>query len=229
MNSPNWLKNLLKHLRRMLGVQVERSSVKILEEYHSDGISVLRLGDDSIPGCCELWRIDRHKYENIKFFILILNIQQLREQLAERGVSLRAFAHSRGGMAGQLQAQLDEQADILATHYWITGWQYEVAGIDAKGRSYRSNRTRDLQLVACDLQGTAGSFAGDRHARRFVRKVIKQLAGNEFREYNHHPTWQSAVKAIDWRQWLTGLAQSTNSGIDPNHSLQPKKGRRKTR
>jgi len=94
--------------------------------------------------------------------------------------------------------------------------------VDARGRAYKSQRTTGTQLLAVDLQGAAGSFAGDRYAQRFAHKIIKQLSANDFREMHYHRTWQIAVRTINWAEWLEGLAQSRN-GIDPNHVLQPRK------
>lgn len=223
--APNWLQAFLKQLKRLLGFSSldRRPKIRILEEYHADGISVLRLEDTSIPGCVDLWRIDRH-YERSKFFICILNTALLREDLALLRTSLDALASTRGRrMADLLQQQLQEQAHIAASHLWITGWNKEISGIDAQGRHYRSHRTVDVQLLACDLQGTATTFAGDRYAHQFARKVIKQLAACEFREYHHHLNWQTAVKAIDWVQWLEGLSKQH---IDLYHTLQPHRIRR---
>jgi len=65
---PNWLDRLIAGLKRALGFRVDRPTIEILEEFHADGISVLRLNDPTIPGCCTFWRIDRHR-EGIKFFL----------------------------------------------------------------------------------------------------------------------------------------------------------------
>lgn len=217
----SWLDRLVKLLKRALGFKADdRPTVRILEEYHADGLSVLRLEDPSIPGCCELWRIDRSR-EGIKFFICCLNVAQLREA---RGRNYSPIAS--GQLVDDLQQQIAAQGHIAATHYWITGWSKVYSGVDRKGRAYQSNRTADVRLVAADLQGAAGSFAGDKYARRFARKIIKQLAANEFRELDRNRTWQLAVKAIDWIGWLSGLAQSA-SGINPNHVLQPLKPNRR--
>lgn len=218
----NWLNEFLKRLKRLLGFSAaERSKIRILEEYHADGISVLQLEDPSIPGCIDLWRIDRH-HERIKFFVCVLNTALLREDLALLRTSLGAIAATRaGGVADTLQFQLQEQTDILATHFWVCGWHKEFAKTDPKGRHYRSQRTVDVRIIAVDLQGGTGVFAGDRHALRFSRKVIVQLAANEFREYTHHNrNWQSAVRSINWVRWLEGLSKTY---IDPDHVLQPRR------
>lgn len=221
----SWLKDFLKQLRRLLGFSsVERPRIRILEEYHADGISVLRLADPSIAGCVDLWRIDRH-HERSKFFLCLINVSLLREDLGLLRTSLDAFANTRAGtLADSLREQFQEQADILSTHFWITGWHKEFEGIDPKGRHYRSQRTVDVCVVACDLQGGSGVYAGDRHALRFSRKIIVQLAANEFREYSHsNKNWQNAVRSIDWVQWLDGLGRTY---IDLTHVLQPKRKRK---
>lgn len=198
-----------------------RIVIKILEEYHADGISVLRLEDTSIPGCCEFWRVDRH-HERVKFFIIVLNTSDLRQDLALQRLSLSHFATARGGRAADtLQAQLEHQASVLATHYFLSGWDKDVHGVDAKGRGYHSHRVYGLRLHAVDLQGTAGIFSGDRYAKRFSRKIVQQLASNEFREFHRHNTWSAAVRSIDWLQWLDGLSKQH---IDPYHILQPRRG-----
>jgi hypothetical protein len=223
---PNWLDQFLRWLKKTLGLKAERPAVSIVEEYHADGISVLRIRDASIPGCIDLWRIDRH-YDRTKFFVCIINIKQLRADLALLGISPKDIAKHRGGkLADHLQQQLQQQESIDATHYWISGWDKAYSGVDKRGRSYQSHRTTDVTALAVDLQGVAGEFAGDRYARRFARKIIKQLAANEFRELEHHRTWQAAVKAIDWAGWLSGLAQS-QGGISADHVLQPPRPKRR--
>lgn len=228
MAPPDWLKDLLKRLRKLLGFSsVERPKLRILEEWHNDGISVLRIADGSIPGCVDLWRIDRH-YEQTKFFVCIINVQQLREELAILGVSYSTFTKSRGrGLVDHLKSQIQAQNDVLSSHYWITGWHREFSGTDPKGRRYRSYRTVDVQLLACDLQGLAGVFAGDRYAKLYAYKVIKQLAADDFRERNRYSNWQAAVKAIVWAEWVEGLSHSTRGGISPDHVLQPRKAKGK--
>ncbi|MBD3882152.1 hypothetical protein IFO70_10315 [Phormidium tenue FACHB-886] len=225
MSGSPW-KSFVRWLKRALGFSADRPALKILEEYHADGISVLRIEDDSIPGCCELWRIDRQR-EQIKFFICIINTQSQREDLAGAGRT-PVSQPRKPKLVDNIEQQIQEQKNILATHYWISGWSKRVHSVDAKGRAYQADRTYDLRLLACDLQGAAGAFAGDKHARRFARKIVKRLAANEFREYGHHRTWQAAVKSVDWQQWLQGLTQSHNGGIDPNHVLQPPKYRKRS-
>lgn len=223
MQYPVWLKDLIKRLRKALGFSAtDRPKVRILEQYHDDGISVLRLQDSSIPGCVDLWRIDRH-YERTKFFVLVINTQSLREDLAALGTSLSTVTQSRGSSVARiLQSQLQQQASVLATHYWVCGFDKECSAVDPQGRHYRSHRLCDVHVLAVDLQGAAGIFAGDRYAQRFARQVIKQIAACEFREYSRFPTWQQAVKSIDWHQWLEGLCRGLR-GIDVDHVLQPKR------
>lgn len=222
---PDWLKQFLKWLRKVLGSPSARSHhIKIVEQYHNGGaVSVLRLNDPTIPGAVDLWRIDRH-YEGTKFFICCINVAKLREDLALLG-DRELGSQSRGGLAGSLWQQIADQADILATHYWITGWDKETNGTDIQGRYYRSHRVSGLNLLACDLQGAAGAFAGDRYAIRYARDIIKRLAANEFRELAHHRTWVAAVKAIDWHQWLEGMSRS-RGGISDTHVLCPKRAHR---
>jgi hypothetical protein len=223
---PAWLDRFLQWLKKTLGFKAERPTVEILEEYHADGLSVLRIRDGSIPGCVDLWRIDRH-HERTKFFICIINLKQLREDLALLGISPKDIAKHRGGkLADQLQEQIQEQENINASHYWISGFDKTYSGVDKRGRAYQSHRTTHVTVLAVDLQGFAGEFSGDRYARRFARKIIKQLAANEFRELHHHRTWEAAVKAIDWAGWPSGLAQS-HGGISADHVLQPPKPQRR--
>ena len=218
----NWLADLIQWLKKSLGFKTsDRPTVEILDEYHADGISVFQIKDGSIPGYCDLWRIDRH-HERIRFFICCINVRLLRADLALLGGS-SAIAKSRGGgLVGDINQQIQQQSAIAATHYWISGWSKTVSSVDKNGKAYQTQRTSGVQLVAVDLQGAADQFAGDKYIKRFARKIIKQLAANDFKELEHHRTWQGAVKAIDWVRWLTGLAQS-KGGIDPNHNLQPLK------
>lgn len=226
MIQPDWLKQFLKWLRKLLGTPTARNPIEIVEQYHNGNVSVLRLKDPTIPGAVDLWRIDRH-HERIKFFICVINVARLREDLAllgDRGTSAKAGR----GMARSLWQQIAQQADVLATHYWVTGWDRETSGVDRQGRCYRSHRVCDVDLFACDLQGAAGAFAGDRYAARYAREIIKRLAANEFRELAHHRAWAAAVRAIDWHQWLEGLSRS-NAGISDTHVLCPKRVRRPVR
>jgi hypothetical protein len=219
---PNWLDSLIKWIKKSLGFKSsDRPTVEILDEYHADGISVFQIKDGSIPGCCDLWRIDRH-HERIRFFICCINLRSLRADLALMGGSSTIAKSGGGGLVGNLNQQMQQQSAIAASHYWVSGWSKTVSSVDSKGRPYQTQRTSGVQLVAVDLQGAADQFAGDKYIKRFAWKIIKQLAANDFRELEHHRTWQGAVKAIDWVQWLTGLAQS-KGGIDPNHNLQPLK------
>jgi hypothetical protein len=222
-----WLKEFVAWLRRAIGFQVDRRpAVRITEEYHADGISVLRLDDASIPGCVDLWRIDRH-HEGIKFFICLINLQLLREDLSLPNGRNALNDNHRRGLVNDLQQQINGQTAILATHYWITGWHRNYTGIDRNGKQYQSSRADSVACLAVDLQGVAGVFAGDRYARRYARRIIQQLAANEFRELERHHTWQAAVRAIDWAEWLSGLSRSTKRGISPDHVLQPLKPSRK--
>lgn len=215
----DWFKQFVKWLRRLLGTPTTRSKIKIIEQYHNGGsASVLRLQDPTIPGAVDLWRIDRH-HEHTKFFICIINVAQLREDLA----ATRSGAASRGdrrGLAGGLWSQIAAQSDVLASHYWVTGWDSETSGVDRHGRNYRSHRVHDLSLLAVDLQGITASFAGNRHAYRFARDIIKRLAANEFRELAHHRNWVKAVESINWEEWLEGMGRTY---IDQTHVLRPRK------
>lgn len=222
-HTPNWLKKFIQALRRLLGASSAKQRIKILEQYHNGNVSVLRLEDPTIPGSVDLWRIDRH-HERIKFFICVINTANFREELALLG-GQPVGGKSKRGLANNLWTQIHEQRDILSTHYWITGWSREVNGVDVQGRNYRSNRVSGLSLLACDLQGAAASFAGDRYASRYCRAVIKRLAANEFRELAHHRSWQAAVDSIDWADWLQGLCRSANGGINSEHVLCPKRSR----
>lgn len=220
MHNATWLKQFLRWLRTVLGVSSERPSITIIEQYHNGNVSVLRLNDPTIPGAISLWRIDRH-HERIKFFICVINIAKLREELAIVG-DRDIGATSRRGLAGSLWQQISAQSDILATHYWISGWDKETSGTDIRGRHYRSHRVCDLDLLALDLQGPSGAFAGDRYATRYAREVIKRLAANEFRELAHHRSWVAAVQSISWLGWLEGLSRNIKGGISMDHVLQPK-------
>lgn len=223
---PIWLKRLVRWLRGVLGASVYKGSLKILEEYHTDHFSLLLIHDPNVPGCIDLWRIDRHK-ENVKFFLLLINPQEFRADLTRLGVGQRDIVSTRtGGLVDGLLKQIQTQKNITASHYWITGWQEEFSAVDRKGRAFHSHRVRHVDLLAVDLQGAAGYYAGDRYARRYARKIIEQLANSEFREYSYHATWQAAVRSIDWAKWLEGASRNPKSGIDPNHVLQPPRSKR---
>lgn len=212
----------------MLGQDADHPSIKIIEEYHADGISVLRLEDPTVLGCVSLWRIDRHN-EQTKFFTCVINIAKLREELAQRRLTLDAWANSgAGAMADNIREQLQGQANISATHYWLTGWSRCYHGVDKNGRAYHSHRLYDMRLLAVDLGELPGILPSDRYAKYFARSIVQRLAANEFREFHHHQTWQSAVKSIEWDAWLSGMAATY---INQSHILQPVKrplaGRRK--
>lgn len=218
---PDWFKQFIRWLRKLVGSSTERSKIKIVEQYHNGGhASVLRLQDPSIPGAVDLWRIDRH-HERTKFFIVLINIAQLRQDLAATR-SGTASSHDKRGLANGLWSQIASQSDILATHYWVTGWDTEFSGTDSDGRSYRSHRVHDLSLLAVDLQGASGAFAGDKYAVRFARDIIKRIAANEFREFSQHRSWIAAVKSINWVQWLEGASRGSH-GISSDHTIQPRR------
>lgn len=217
----SWVGQLLKSLRRLFK-GAPAATIKIVEQYYSGNTVVLRIDDESIPGAVDLWRIDR-QYDRIRFFICIINISKLRQELAVGGRNSRG--QSRGQLVDHLWQSVGAQAHIQASHYWIVGWDKEFMATDTKGRTYRSHRLSDVVLYAVDLQGAASAYAGDRYALRYARKIIKQLAANNFRELNQHQTWVAAVKAINWLQWLEALSKSTECGINADHVLQPKRSR----
>lgn len=221
-----WIKSFLDWLKKILGRSPESTpAIEILEEYHSDRVSVFRLKNDSIPGCCEFWKVDEHN-ESTTFWIACINLADLRSALSQLGVSPDTYlkSHHRG-MAGNIEAKLEEQSQYLASHYWVAGITKPHSGIDPKGRRYKTFRVVSVCLLAGDFQGAAGSFAADRHIRRFAREIAGRVANCEFREYKYHPTWTAAVKSIDWLGWLEGLAQG-QKGIDPNHRLQVLKAKK---
>lgn len=223
---PNWINRVIRWIKRIFSAGSKRGLLKILENYYSEdgAVSVLRLQDSSIPGCTEIWRVDRH-HEKIQFFIAIINLKQLRAELTSLGTSQTALLQTRAGsrLADDIQDQLKAQKNILATHYWITGFREEFSAVDPHGRHYRSSRLARVRILACDLQGAADSFSGDRYARKYARKIITRVANDEFRERAHHRTWQAAVKTIDWASWLEGLSRSHNGGISSDHVLQPQR------
>ncbi len=221
----SWITGFLDWLKKLLGVRSNSvAAIEILEEYHSDRVSVFRLRNDSIPGCVEFWKVDHH-HESSTFWICCLNLATLRVALAELGTSPTAFlkSHHRG-VADSIEVQLQEQNKYLASHYWITGLTKPYAGIDAKGRHYKTFRTVSTCLLAGDFQGIAASYAGDRYIRRFAREIAGRVANCEFREYKNHSTWTAAVKSINWLEWLEGLSRGTK-GIDPDHCFQPLKSK----
>lgn len=217
-----WLEDFFKVLRKALRFRVERPTLEILEEYHSDGMNVFRINDSSIPGCCDFWRIDR-THERTKFFICIINIRQLQIQLNALGITPSRLPPPGGSkLSSHIEKQIKEQKQIDGSHYWITGWNKTYSAIDKKGRHYQSHRTVDVNALVIDIQGAAGPFIGDKYAHRFSRKIVKQLSSNEFREIEYHRTWVAAVKSVDWLSWLSGLSKSSK-GIGKEHILQPKK------
>lgn len=224
MDAP-WIRSLLRWLKRFFRARTV-PSVQILERYHVDGIGVLRLADASIPGCVDLWRIDYGYNQRFRFFLCLISLAELRQSTARRNRGNALGLPRTGTVAVSLELQLKDQANVLATHYWIVGFNRPVFATDAKGRSYQAYRTSDVQLLACDLQGPSGSFVGNRHARRYARLVIRRLARGEFREYNQHQTWEDAVKSIDWHEWLQGLSRSVSDGISETHVLCPPRSKR---
>ncbi|WP_143467739.1 hypothetical protein [Leptolyngbya ohadii] len=222
MSASQWIRSFLDWLKSMLGRTPRTSATTVLGEWHSKRVSVFRIRNDSIPGCCEFWKVDHH-HEEATFWICCINLAQLRADLAELGTNPGAFlrTHHRG-MAHDLQSQLEAQNQYLASHYWICGISRPYAGIDPKGRHYRSFRNCHLTLLAGDFQGIADSYAGDRYIRRFAREVASRIANCEFREYRSAATWVAAIKTIDWVRWLEGMAQGKD-GIDLHHRLQVRK------
>lgn len=218
-----WINSLLYFLRRRLR-NPQRRSVKILESYYGDHVVVLRLQDSGIPGAVDLWRIDRH-YERIRFFVCLVSLSALKQDLRLSQYRAASSSARSSGLAERLSYSLAEQRHIAASHFWITGWDVEFSGTDAQGRNYRSSRLTDLAILAVDLQGASGPFAGDRYAARFARKVIVQLAANDFREYGRHRTWSAAVKSIDWLPWIESLTRAKDGGIATDHVLQPRHSR----
>lgn len=219
-----WIKGFLDWLKRLLtGKSDLEPSVQILEEYHTDRVSVFRLKNDS-PGCCDFWKID-NRDEQTTFWICCLNLGKLRDDLAELRTSPDAYLRSHHrGMASSIEQQLAEQSDLISTHLWIAGTTKPYSSVDPKGRSFKSFRTTSINIVSGDFQGAAGYYAGDRHIQRFARQIAERVANCEFREYRYHSSWGAAVKAIDWAGWLEGLAQGIN-GIDPNHRLQVRRSK----
>ncbi|HEY9697038.1 MAG TPA: hypothetical protein V6D10_07230 [Trichocoleus sp.] len=222
MEIQSWLKELLRWLKQMLGIDLALPShLEILQEYHSDSVSVFRLQDTSIPGCIDLWKIERH-HERLSFWICAINLSQLRVDLSERRiVDPLVYVQARhSALAQTLATQIQTQTQYLASHYWISGFVSEYSGTDAKGRHFKSRRIHGVHLLAGDFQGIAGVYAGDKYIRRYNRQIIDQLANDRFRELKYHMTWRAAVSSIDWAPWLEGLCQSYDGGIDPTHRLQ---------
>lgn len=224
----DWIKNLLKLLKRLLGAKLELPRLQKLEEYYADGSAVFRLHDPTIPGAVDLWRIDRHDASG-QFFICVINIEQLRAELGQQRASRGDRSQSRAGrIADMLESQLSAQAHIMATHLWITGWSYSRLKLDKSGRTYRSSELGDVSCIAADLQGVGGAITGDRYPIRFARKIAFRLAERIDRRDNPLKcnTWEEIVKAINWRDWLEGYARA-RGGIHPEHILQPPRARRK--
>lgn len=195
--------------------------VEILEQYHTDHLSVFRIWDESIPGWCDLWKIDRHT-DKSSFWLCTINLVQLRSDLALLGLtSPTAFVKTQHrGLVGSIEEQLQEQHNYQATHYWITGWVSPYTAIDAQGRHYQSHRLSGVRVLAGDFQGVRGQMAGNRYIHAYAREIINRLANNDFREYHHHQTWKQAVSAIDWAEWLQGMTTHSKCRIDGDHHLQ---------
>lgn len=207
----------------MLSIADDASRVEILEQYHSDHVSVFRIWDESIPGWCDLWKIDRHN-DTSSFWLCTVSLAQLRSDLALLGLgSPTAFIKAKHrGMVGDIERQLQEQHEFIATHYWITGFSCPYTAIDPQGRHYQSYRLSGVRVLAGDFQGTLGQMAGNRYIHAYAREIIHRIANNEFKEYQHYQTWKKAVAAIDWAKWLQGMATNSKWRIDPDHHLQVK-------
>lgn len=219
------IRRLISWIRRALGRPVASGgSIKIIQRWDAQGISVIRYKDASIPGLVEIWKIDRH-HERIHWFVTLIDVAALKQDLATMHLTQQDFLESHGsGVSRQIVEQFQEQEDILATHYWICGFGVPATLVDPQGRHYRTTRIEDLCFIAGDFQGLTGVFAGDRYIKYFAYHIVKRLAANDFREMAHHRTWKAAVQAIDWKRWLEGLGQ-TKIGID--HTLQPRVRRSK--
>lgn len=220
----NLFRQIVSWIRRSIGRPISVKTIQIIQRWDDQGISVIRYKDASVPGLVEIWKIDRH-YERFHWFITLVSVAKLREDLAAMRISQHDFIESRGGgVSRQILEQFQEQEDVLATHYWICGFGVPATIVDPQGRAYKTTRITDIQFVAGDFQGFSGAFAGDRYIKLFAYKIVKRLASGEFREMAQHRTWKAAVQAIDWKRWLEGLGQ-TRIGVD--HVLQPRIRRQK--
>lgn len=216
----SWLDSFIRWLKRLLGLNsVAVSHVELLEEYHAENgsCSVFRLQDRTIPGAIDLWKIERHR-EGVGWFCLAIDLPTLRQDLVGTGLSpIAYFQRHHSVLAGNLGQQLAEQQRYFATHYWICGCSTTYAGIDSKGRAYKTRRFSCVKAIAGDYQGVAGAFAGNRHIERTNRKIVDQLANNRFREFTACPTWKMAICSIDWADWHEGILRQS---IAPDHHFQ---------
>lgn len=213
------MRRFLLWLRGLLG-QPQRSTLRILEEQRDPKRAIFRLQDSSIPGLCDYWRINRFSARG-QFFILVLDKAQLREDLAagRRGASRGDRLQPQfSTVADRLSVQMEAQDLVLATHYWITGWLYPRTSIDSKGRAYQSTAPGRLHVLAVDLQGAAGQFAGNRHARRIARTCAIAVGDRNPKAPLNEADWEMVIQRINWHEWLTAYAQKV---IDPEHALQP--------
>lgn len=211
-----WIKALVRWLRSLAG-STDDPGLRILARYDFDKCGLFRLQDDAIPGAIDYWRINRYDCPR-QFFILLLSKQLLASE-GQAFDSARLQPYQRR-WALSLERQIQAQAHIAATHYWVTGWVSQRTKLDARGRAYQAPEISDLHLLAADLQGFSGILVGDAHALRIARKIAFRLAErlDSRDDPLKHNSWEEIVRAIDWQQWLEGYCRST---IGSGHVLQP--------
>lgn len=207
----------LKRLKR----KRKRKRVFIKESYYSLGLSVFRVDDRNIPGSVELWKVLRYA-EGLCFFLSIVNVRSAERELSELHLSEIDIAADCGRIiAARIGEQLQGQATIDASHYWVVGLSRQTHGIDRAGRAYTTERISTLDVYAVDLQGAAASYAGNKYALRFARHIVARIASNQFPGMERWG-WEGAIERLDWLDWLERLARSPG-GIDPNHRIQPRR------
>lgn len=189
-----------------------KSSIKILEEYHNQGISVFRYIDHSVPGIVETWRIHRHK-EKLQFFVCAVNISRMKEDL-----SVRPHKNNDQYIHREIATKLKQETSYATTHYWLCGTIQELYSV-AENNGNPTPRTKILCSIAGDFQGISRYLEPndpDRYIKQINRQIIRQLSSNEFREFGHHRSWKSAVVSIDFYLWVEGLSRKF---IDRDHNL----------
>jgi len=214
-----WWLSICTFLKKRLKWRKRITTVRILEQYSDSRITVFRLQDSSIPGCVDLWKLERHDERTI-FWLCAINAANLKGELGLPGLGniKNCVKPSCRRLAESLIQQLQTQSQFIASHYIAVGW-IEPTTINYQGHQYIDLRPVSISLVAGDFQG-ANSDAGDRYVLQYCRRIISSLANDNFRELSNFRSWTLAVKAINWVQFLEGLCRSPHGGISPDHTLQ---------
>lgn len=192
----------------------------MLEEFYSDHAALYRLHDPSIPGCVEIWRIV-HKSASGDLALVLIDLALLRQEIGNQRRSESFLEPWQNKLAGELERTIAAQADVDASHLWLTTWIKPERRTDRRSRRYSVPVANLVGCWAIDLQGASGSIAGNRYASQIARAMAKRILNWESTRLN---SWEDFVNAIPWLLWLEAYSQKV---IHSEHTLRPIKKSRK--